>query len=37
LANFDFSPCYLVDLEVTADQLNDNEVFAIGSNADIWG
>lgn len=37
LANFDFSPCYLVDLEVTAEQLNDNEVFAIGSNADIWG
>lgn len=37
LANFDFSPCYYVDLEVTADQLNDNEVFAIGSNTDLWG
>ena len=37
LANFDFSPCYLVDLEVSADQLSDQEVFAIGSNADLWG
>lgn len=37
LAAFDFSPCYLVDLEVTTDQLSDNEVFAIGSNADLWG
>lgn len=37
LASFDFSPCYLVDLEVTAAQLSDNEVFAIGSNADLWG
>ena len=37
LADFDFSPCYYVDLEVTADQLSDSEVFAIGSNADLWG
>lgn len=37
LADFDFSPCYLVDLEVTTEQLNDTEVFAIGSNADLWG
>lgn len=37
LANFDFSPCYYVDLEVPADKLNDQEVFAIGSNADLWG
>ena len=37
LSDFDFSPCYYVDLEVTADQLNDNEVFAIGSNATLWG
>ena len=37
LANFDFSPCYYVDLEVSADQLTDQEVFAIASNADLWG
>ena len=37
LANFDFSPCYYVDLEVTMDQLTDTEIFAIGSNADLWG
>ena len=37
LQDFNFDPCYFVDLEVTADQLSDNEVFAIGSNADIWG
>ena len=37
LADFDFSPCYLVDLEVTTEQLSDSEVFAIGSNADLWG
>ena len=37
LADFDFSPCYLVDLEITVDELNDNEVFALGSNADLWG
>ena len=37
LANFDFSPCYLVDLEVSADKLTDQDVFAIGSNADLWG
>jgi len=37
LSDFNFEPCYFVDLEVTTDELNDNEVFAIGSNADIWG
>ena len=37
LADFNFDPCYFVDLEVTADELSDNEVFSIGSNADIWG
>ena len=37
LKDFDTTPCYFVDLEVSADQLTDNEVFAIGSNADIWG
>ena len=37
LKDFDFSPCYFVDLEVSADKLTDQEVFAIGSNADIWG
>ena len=37
LKNFEFTPCYYVDLEVTADQLSDSEVFAIGSNADLWG
>lgn len=37
LKDFEFTPCYYVDLEVTADQLSDSEVFAIGSNADLWG
>ena len=37
LKDFDTTPCYYVDLEVSADQLTDNEVFAIGSNNDIWG
>ena len=37
LKDFDTTPCYFVDLEVSADQLTDNEVFAIGSNSDIWG
>ena len=37
LKDFDTTPCYYVDLEVSADQLTDNEVFAIGSNSDIWG
>ena len=37
LKDFDNTPCYFVDLEVSADQLTDNEVFAIGSNSDIWG
>ena len=37
LSTFDFSPCYLVDLETSADQLTDQDVFTIASNADIWG
>ena len=37
LKDFDTTPCYFVDLEVSADQLTDNDVFAIGSNNDIWG
>ena len=37
LADFNFNPCYFVDIEVSAEELSDNEVFAIGSNADIWG
>ena len=37
LKDFDNTPCYFVDLEVSADQLTDNEVFSIGSNNDIWG
>ena len=37
LKDFDNTPCYFVDLEVSADQLTDNEVFTIGANADIWG
>ena len=37
LKDFDFSPCYQVDLEVSADMLTDNDVFAIGANADLWG
>lgn len=37
LADFDFTPCYFVDLELDYSQLNDNEVFNIASNNDIWG
>ena len=37
LKDFDTTPCYFVDLEVSADQLTDNEVFSIGANADLWG
>ena len=37
LETFDFSPCYYVDLEVSADQLTDQDVFTIGSNANLWG
>ena len=37
LKDFDTTPCYFVDLEVSAEELTDNEVFAIGSNSDIWG
>lgn len=37
LADFDFSPCYNVDLEVSEQELTEQEVFAIGSNNDIWG
>ena len=37
LKDFNFSPCYTVDLEVTAEEFTDQEVFAIGSNADLWG
>lgn len=37
LKDFDFSPCYLVDLELNFNQLDDNDVFSIGSNADLWG
>ena len=37
LKDFDNTPCYYVDLEVSVSQLSDNEVFAIGSNNDIWG
>lgn len=37
LKDFDTTPCYLVDLEVPADQLTSQEVFEIASNNDIWG
>ena len=37
LLTFDFSPCYYVDLEVSADQLTDQDVFTIGNNAELWG
>ena len=37
LKDFDTTPCYFVDLEVSAEELTDNEVFTIGSNNDIWG
>ena len=36
LKDFNFSPCYFVDLEVSAEELTDQEIFAIGSNSDIW-
>lgn len=37
LKDFDTTPCYYVDLEVSAQSLTDNEVFSIASNSDIWG
>lgn len=37
LADFDFTPCYFVDLELSESQLTDQEIFAIASNSDIWG
>lgn len=37
LKDFNFDPCYFVDLEVPIDQLSDTEVFSIGANNDIWG
>ena len=37
LKDFNTTPCYLVDLEVPADQLTSQEVFEIASNNDIWG
>lgn len=37
LANFDFTPCYFVDLILDWNKLSDNEIFNIASYNDIWG
>ena len=37
LADFDFTPCYYVDLELNGDLLQSNDIFEIASNNDIWG
>ena len=37
LKDFDTTPCYYVDLEIDYSQLNDNEIFDIASNSNIWG
>ena len=37
LKDFDNTPCYFVDLEIDYSQLNDNEIFDIASNNNIWG
>lgn len=37
LADFDFTPCYFVDLILDWDKLSDNEIFNIASYNDIWG
>lgn len=37
LENFDFSPCYSVDLELDGTQLTDLDIFNIASYNDMWG
>lgn len=37
LKDFDFSPCYMVDLILDGRMINDNEIFNIASYNDIWG
>lgn len=37
LADFDFTPCYYVDLELNGELLQSNDIFEIASNNDIWG
>lgn len=37
LENFDFSPCYSVDLEINYEILEDLDVFNIASYNDMWG
>ena len=37
LKDFDFSPCYTVDLELDYNLLQDLDIFNIASYNDIWG
>lgn len=37
LKDFDFTPCYFVDLILDWNKLSDNEIFNIASYNDIWG
>jgi single-stranded DNA-specific DHH superfamily exonuclease len=37
LKDFDFSPCYTVDLELDYQDLKDLDVFNIASYNDMWG
>ena len=37
LKDFDFTPCYFVDLILDWNKINDNEIFNIASYNDIWG
>lgn len=37
LADFDFTTCYYVDLELNGELLQSNDIFEIASNNDIWG
>ena len=37
LKDFDFTPCYFVDLILDWNKINDNEIFNIASYSDIWG
>jgi single-stranded-DNA-specific exonuclease len=37
LKDFDFTPCYFVDLILDWNKISDNEIFNIASYNDIWG
>ena len=37
LEDFDFSPCYAVDLELNGSELTDLDIFNIAAYNDMWG